>query len=392
MIMERTNCSRQGRSVICASWHSELVTGADRQPSVRRDASNRDCPEPGPHGASASGSSYGQRANPMTVFKARPSYKAASARKGATAHAEFPEVLMKHRNVLEYFAEAAHMTSGGSHGGYLDAAPSTIRELAETVQQLFLYDVVAKDFYGFDVPKQRADEIHLRSTESLLDRISELDGAPLVHPRSFDKRTIGRCHHFALMTVAVLRAHGISARARCGFGAYFNPPQFEDHWVCEYWHAGERRWVLADTQLDAVWIEKLQIKHDVLDVPRDRFLIAADAWKLCRTGKLDPVRFGISFVQLHGLWFVAGSLVRDLASLNKMEMLPWDSWGAQPEPDAKLDDSQLRFFDEIAAITGDLDKSFDAARKSYSEDDRLRVPQSVFNGLRQRMETVNEAG
>jgi hypothetical protein len=294
---------------------------------------------------------------------------------------------MKHTSVLEYYAEAGPMTTGGSHDGYLASAPSSIRELAQTVQKLFLYDVVAKDFYGFDVPKQRADEIHLRSTESLLDRIIQLDDAPLAEPRSLDKRTIGRCHHFALMTVAVLRAHGISARARCGFGAYFNTPQFEDHWVCEYRDAGERRWVLVDTQLDAVWIDKLDIQHDVLDVPRDRFLTAADAWKQCRTGKIDPERFGISFVQLHGLWFVAGSLVRDLAAVNKMEMLPWDSWGAQPEPLAKLDDAQLRFFDEIAAITCD-DVSFNAARERYAEDDRLRVPQKVFNGLKQRMESV----
>jgi hypothetical protein len=296
---------------------------------------------------------------------------------------------MKRADILEYYAVAGPMTFGGSHGGYLKAAPGGIRELAETVQHLFLYDVVAKDFYGVDVPTQRADEIHLRSTHALLDRITQLDDSRLVQPRPFDKRTIGRCHHFALMTVAVLRAHGIPARARCGFGAYFNPPQFEDHWVCEYWNTNERRWVLADTQLDAVWIEKLEVKHDVLDVPRDRFLTAPDAWKQCRIGKLDPARFGISFVQLHGLWFVAGSLLRDLASVNKMEMLPWDSWGAQPEPEAKLDSSQLRFFDEIAAMTGDVDRSFDAARKKYTEDDRLRVPQTVFNGLKQKMETVD---
>jgi hypothetical protein len=294
---------------------------------------------------------------------------------------------MKTAGVLPYYAEAGPMTTGGSHGRHLRSAPNSIRELAETVQHLFLYDVVARDFYGFTVPKPRAGEIHLRSTESLLERILQLDAAPLARPRPLDKRTIGRCHHFALMTVAVLRAHGIPARARCGFGAYFNPPQFEDHWVTEYWDAGERRWVLADTQLDAVWIEKLRIGHDVFDVPRDRFLTAADAWKQCRTGKFDPARFGISFVKLHGLWFVAGSLVRDLASLNKMEMLPWDSWGAQPKPDAKLDDAQLRFFDEIAALTGD-DASFEAARAMYAHDDRLRVPREVFNGLKQETEPV----
>jgi hypothetical protein len=295
---------------------------------------------------------------------------------------------MKPADILDFYAEAGPMTTAGPRRGYLESASSEIRPLAATVQQLFLYDVVAKDFYGVDVPAQRADEIHLRTTAAILDRIIMLDDAPLAHRRSLDQRTIGRCHHFALLTVAVLRAHGVPARARCGFGAYFNPPQFEDHWVCEYWNVGERRWVLADTQLDSVWVERLAITHDVLDVPRDQFLTAADAWKQCRTGALDPSRFGISFVQLHGLWFVAGSLVRDLASLNKWEMLPWDGWGAQPAPETRLEDSQLRFFDEIADMTENVDLSFDATRERYAKDDRLRVPQEVFNSLKQRMEAV----
>src|SRR5258708_26570766 len=31
----------------------------------------------------------------------------------------------------------------------------------------------------------------------------------------------------------MLRAKGIAARVRCGFGSYFNPGYFEDHVVCE---------------------------------------------------------------------------------------------------------------------------------------------------------------
>lgn len=32
---------------------------------------------------------------------------------------------------------------------------------------------------------------------------------------------------------------------------------------------------------------ELKIEHAVLDVPRDRFLIAGDAWVQCRAGKAD---------------------------------------------------------------------------------------------------------
>jgi hypothetical protein len=75
-----------------------------------------------------------------------------------------------------------------------------------------------------------------------------------------------------------------------------------------------------------------------------------------------------------------------------MELLPWDSWGAQPKPEARLDESQLRFFDEIAALTGDIDGTFEVAGERYAGDDRLRVPDTVFNGLKQRMESLEQSG
>ena len=71
--------------------------------------------------------------------------------------------------------------------------------------------------------------------------------------------------------------------------------------------------------------------------------------------KTDPAKFGIGFVNLRGLWYIAGNLVRDVAALNKMEMLPWDVWGAQSRPDEELNDDQLAFFDRIAALTREPD-------------------------------------
>ena len=49
---------------------------------------------------------------------------------------------------------------------------------------------------------------------------------------------MGVCHHFALLMTAMLRAKGIPARYRCGFGAFFNAPYFEDHVLCEFLERG----------------------------------------------------------------------------------------------------------------------------------------------------------
>ncbi len=290
--------------------------------------------------------------------------------------------------VLDYYSGAAAMTRGGAPGRRLTGLPAQIGPLCERVQNLFLYDVVAKDFYGYDIPKYRLREIHVRSAANLLDKIFARSAAPLTEPRSLDKRVIGRCGHFVLLAVAALRAYRIPARARCGFGAYFNPPQFEDHWVCEYWDEAKGQWSFADVQFDSVWIDKLNIRHDVLDVPRDQFLVAAEAWKSCRAGTLDPARFGIEFAKFRGLWFIAGSLIRDLAALNKIEMLPWDSWGAQPQPNAELSAADLEFFDKLAELTETPDRTFDELRDRYASDDRVRVPQTVFNAIKNQTEAV----
>lgn len=83
--------------------------------------------------------------------------------------------------------------------------------------------------------------------------------------------------------------------------------------------------MLVDAQLDAFQCTEMKITFDPLDVPRDQFIVGGRAWQMARSGQVDPERFGI--FDMHGLGFVRGNLVRDVAALNKVELLPWDCWG-----------------------------------------------------------------
>lgn len=288
---------------------------------------------------------------------------------------------------LGFYTQQSEHSSPGHHSTLFRHLPDEIGELCGVVQGLLLYDVTAEQFYGFKPPPSRLDEIHAQSAAQILARIRELDSAPLTETRPPDKRMLARCDGFVLLLISMLRAKGVPARARCGFGAYFNPPRFEDHWTCEWWNASEKRWQLADPQFDAVWRKQLNIRHDIIDVPRTAFLVAADAWSKCRSGKADADQFGISFAGMKGLWYVAGNLVRDLAALNRHEMRPWDVWGIQPKPDSKLDEIELESFDRLAELTADPDRHFAELRQRYAEDG-LRVPDQVFNGLRRRREAA----
>ena len=293
---------------------------------------------------------------------------------------------MEAQDILAFYASHSPMTEPGEASALIEPLPNDVGSLTRIVQGLGIYDVVARDFYGFDAPESCLAEIHLRPVADRLARIMELDDQPLRIARPPERRALQRCNAFALMLVAMLRAKGVPARSRCGFAAYFNPPNFEDHWVCEYWDARDSRWRLADPQIDDVWRARLNIRFDTLDLPQGQFLTASEAWRRCRSSEADEQRFGISFAGLRGLWFVAGSVARDMAALNKMEMLPWDVWGSQPGPDEEFD---LGFFDEVAALARDPDDTFAELRRRYDEDDQLRVPPTVFNALNRRPEAIN---
>jgi len=85
-----------------------------------------------------------------------------------------------------------------------------------------------------------------------------------------------------------------------------------------------------------------------------------------------------------GWWWVAGNLVRDVAALSKMELLPWDVWGGMPSPGGPVGD-----FDEVAAMTAAPASAADC-RARY-EQERFRVPARVYNFLRQAHEPVGPA-
>jgi len=280
---------------------------------------------------------------------------------------------------LSYFSQHGSMSNPGVYASSYEQLPKKIEELVKVVQAVTIH-VFWAERYGFKVPPERMGELQLRSIEKRLARTLELDSHPLNQPRAADKKLIGNCRDHSLLLVSMLRQQGIPARARCGFGAYFMPNHYEDHWVAEYWNAEAGRWTLVDAQLDALQCTALKITFNPLDVPRDQFIVGGKAWQLCRAGLSDPDTYGI--LDMHGMGFIRGNLVRDVAALNKAEMLPWDCWGVILKD--KLDDlSDLALLDQAAVLTAGNAPDFEAVRTLYASDTRLRmdgVLQSYVDG------------
>ncbi len=285
---------------------------------------------------------------------------------------------------LDFFSKPGCMTDPGTQASLLDGLPAGVGELCRVVQGATVH-IFWAERYGLRLTPERQAEVQLRSLERRLERTAALDPRPLTEARPLEKKIVGNCRDFSLLLVSMLRRQGVPARARCGFATYFIPDHFEDHWVGEYWNAEQGRWVLVDAQLDAFQCDQLKIRFDPLDVPRDRFVAGGRAWQMCRSGGADPDRFGI--FDMKGLGFVRGDFVRDVAALNKVELLPWDCWGVIENE--RLDDpADLELLDRLAGLTAGDVPDFEAVRGIYENDGRLRVGDSIHSYTAAGMETV----
>ena len=141
------------------------------------------------------------------------------------------------------------MTDPGPYAGLLDGLPTHLPDLVRALQGLAVHIFWAKR-YGLELSKEREQEVTLRTLPRRLARMLELDPAPLTQARPLERKLVSNCRDFSVMIAGMLIHQGVPARARCGFGTYFMPDHYEDHWVVEYWNADQARWVMFDPQLD----------------------------------------------------------------------------------------------------------------------------------------------
>jgi hypothetical protein len=268
-------------------------------------------------------------------------------------------------------ANAIDYAASGPLTGLDGVDPSALADIAsepvEICRPVHSLVIQPADAEPLGVPASRFAENQIRPVGRLVDALLALDPAPLDIPRDPDRRLIGTCRHFAVMSCALLRYRGIPARVRCGFATYFQRGQGLDHWITEYWREDEDRWVRIDSEI---------LGKSVLPEPEDLrigdFLSGGEAWTSFRNGQIDAARFGVYGTENWGPAEIRGNAIKDLAALNKVEMLPWDEWGRMEasykgETGADYDE----FLDTIADVCAADDPS--AIADLYA-DDELRVP------------------
>jgi hypothetical protein len=226
-----------------------------------------------------------------------------------------------------------------------ESLPADPRAICKAVQSLVIQP---RDAPAAGIPDERIPEKNLRSAAAIIDALIAQDPRPLSEPRTAGRRVVGTCRHFATLATALLRFRGVPARARCGFGAYFVKGRNLDHWVIEYRPAEDARWI------------------------RLEFLTGGEAWQWYRTGEVDGDLFGVGGPDpVWGPGEIRGNAIRDLAALNKVEMLPWDEW-------SRMDDSyQGRTGPDFDALMDEIAATTDPEGLYLKED--LAVPEELIN-------------
>ncbi|MFI5801803.1 transglutaminase domain-containing protein [Streptomyces sp. NPDC051561] len=273
----------------------------------------------------------------------------------------------------------------GALAPYYTGVPDDVTQLALITRDVMIHRLEGNLFGHAHPPERLHHDAETRYLDDILRLLLARDDAPLTRPRVPAARFVGVCRDFALLHCSLLRHTGTPARLRFGFADYFDTDGFHtDHTLVEYWDTTRSRWLLADAELadpqhaDA----RPAVDFDPMDVPRDRFLVSGEAWRRVRAGEADPRTFGVRLpdAELTGEWFAAGVVRLDLAALNKVEPLPWDTWGAGLgiTGDAGLTDALRALHDRAAMVTGDA-VPHEAARALYAQEDGLRVPAKVLS-------------
>ena len=116
--------------------------------------------------------------------------------------------------------------------------------------------------------------------------------------------------------------------------------------------------------------------QSVVDSPQElrprQFLSGGEAWVAHREGRIDAASFGVYGTENWGPAEIRGNAVKDLAALNKVEVLPWDEWGRMTASyEGRTGAEYDRLIDTIAAVCAGDDPA--AITALYQSDD-LAVP------------------
>ncbi|MBI4836304.1 MAG: transglutaminase domain-containing protein [Candidatus Abawacabacteria bacterium] len=225
--------------------------------------------------------------------------------------------------------------------------------------------------------RQPEDDV-LTTASAMLAELYRRDPRGIVADRAVENKLVVTCRYVAILMASILKAKGIPARVRAGHAPYFSfCHQMNiscDHWLNEYWHEKEKRWVIIDVDGSLSLAEDF----DPYDMPAGKFDFPAPAWLGLRKQTIDPLRFWNAKPE-RGALVLLWSFFYDFHCLMNQEILYIHGplFGSSVQL-ANLLPEKLKKIDDLAILLCEPEKNFAALKDIWENDKEFRI---LYGGL-----------
>ena len=293
--------------------------------------------------------------------------------------------------ILEHYRETGPFTFAGAYGEYFRTLPEDVPTLGKLICGQVIHRVTLREgntnanaslLYGdmgrYPWHRMRCEDDIFLTAPAMAAELFRLDRRGFIPGRQVEHKLVVTCRYVSVLMSAILKAKGIPARSRAGFAPYFHEGVSMDHWINQYYHRGEGRWITFDAD---GFYEEGGMPLSQYDMPPGSFDWVAEAYLAVRRGETDGKRYlyadGLGTC---GLPALVRYLVYDFHALMNHEL----AYTFLPAYlDGRLDsltEEELRELDALAMLLQSPDENFQALCALWQGRKKFRILNSPLVG------------
>lgn len=298
---------------------------------------------------------------------------------------------MEKQKILEFYKKTSTYTNLGYYNEFAKNLPDDIEELCILQRMQIIHPVAyqnkdirkqEKSFWGdmTKVPITRLnyeDDI-LPTAQSIIAELLRKNPNYNIKREAKDKVHV-TCRGQAILLASILKAKGISARARSGFAPYIteNIKVGYDHWITEYYDEKENRWKLVDADMHC---PDHELGFDVNDIPYDKFWFGAEAYLGLRQNKLkhEQIRYA-SDPPTYGLKAAIRGLFYDFHALMNDEIIFLHIPKYINEKQFELSEEEYIELDNLAKLMLNTNENFEKLKEIWENTSKFRIVSGALN-------------
>lgn len=299
------------------------------------------------------------------------------------------------KNSLDFYKKTSLYTDLGLYKEFAVNLPDSIEELCLLQRNQIIHPFDLKDefernnkesFYG-DMTKVPKTSLFFENdlfptAQAMLSELLRRDNNYSLDRRIEDKIHVC-CREMSILLASILKAKGIPSRVRSGFTAYVSLTESAgDHWITEYYDYNRECWILVDSDMcyDDETKKYYQIDFNLFDIPKEKFIFAAEAYLGIRKGSLkeNEIYYASSPI-IYGLKAAIRGLFYDFHSLMNDEIIFLHIPKYIAEKDFELSEEEYIELDNLANLMLNPDENLDKLLEIWNSEDKFRIMCGALN-------------